>query len=394
MRILVVHNRYREDGGEDVVYEAESELLENRGNAVARLAFDNRDIDVNPSAVASARLAVETIWSKVAAKKIADTAREFRAEIVHFHNTFPLVSPAAYWACKNQGTAIVQTLHNYRLICPAATLYRDGGICEDCLGRSVAWPSVVHACYRQSRPETSVVAAMIGFHRLKRTWNRAVDLYIALTEFSRKKLIEGGLPADRIIVKPNFFDAAAPNLARPEQRSDNFLFVGRLDETKGVQVLLEAWKRAACGRELCIIGMGPLADLVTRAAHENPSIRFIGRQDRNVVNEEMQKAGGLVFPSIWYEAFGMTLIEAFASGLPPIASDLGSMSEIVMHRRNGLLFEPGNADALVEQIRWACSNRAEMIKMGSAARSDYEAEYSSNRNYDLLMNAYHRALSD
>ncbi len=274
MRILLVHNRYQEGGGEDVVFEAEAGLLERRGHSVTRLVFDNASISDQRALLTTAHLAASTVWSRSASQRVRHATRDARAEVVHFHNTFPLVSPAAYSAAKAEGAAVVQTLHNYRLLCPSAVFFRAGHVCEDCLGRTPPWPSVVHGCYRGSRPQTAAVATMLTVHRLRRTWSRDVDLFIALTEFARQKFIAGGLSAERVVVKPNF---VAPDPGAKTEMGDFFLFVGRLTEEKGIPLLIRAWTEYDALPPLRIVGDGPLAPLVERISAERPNIEFLGR---------------------------------------------------------------------------------------------------------------------
>jgi hypothetical protein len=196
MRQLLVHNRYQQPGGEDAVFEAEAALLQRHGHDVEQWVEDNREIPTTPTA----RLAAHTVWSSPAVRRLEAILHRTRPEVVHFHNTFPLISPAAYVTCRRQGVPVVQTLHNYRLICPNAMLFRDGHPCEECVGRVVPWPGVVHACYRGSRAQTAVAAAMLATHRVRGTWTRDVDVYVALTQFARGKFLRGGLPETRIVV--------------------------------------------------------------------------------------------------------------------------------------------------------------------------------------------------
>jgi glycosyltransferase involved in cell wall biosynthesis len=388
MRILLVHNRYQQRGGEDQVFETERAILEARGHQVQTLEFDNASIPAQHSPLVAARLAAGTVWSRSAAARVTEAVREHPAEVVHFHNTFPLVSPAAYYAARRAGAAVVQTLHNYRLLCPNALFYRDGAPCEDCLGRRISWPGILHACYRDSRTQTAAVAAMQAVHRAVGTWRGAVDAYIALTEFGRWKFIEGGLPPERIEVKPNFIHFEGSPL---DQERRGYLYVGRLDETKGIATMLDAWRALPDLEALRIAGDGPLLGDVSKAASQLPNATALGRLSRSEVLMEMAVARALVFPSRWYEGFPVTIAEAFASGTPVIASRLGAMAELVEDRRTGLLFEPGNASDLATKVAWAAANPADMAAMGGAARAEYEAKYAPERNYDLLMEIYERA---
>jgi glycosyltransferase involved in cell wall biosynthesis len=389
MRILLVHNKYRERGGEDVVFESEERLLKQNNQSVNRIVFDNKDIPDRRSLLASTRLIGSTIWSSEGAARVRSMVREFRPDIVHFHNTFPLISPAAYSACKAEGVAVVQTLHNYRLLCPNSYFFRDGHACEDCVGHTPPWPGVIHACYRGSRPQSAVVAAMLTTHRLRRTWQRDVDLYIALTEFAQQRFISGGLPAEKITVKPNFV-STDPGVG--EHGGGYALFVGRLSEEKGVRTLLQAWERLGGRLALKIAGDGPLADEVAWAAKRGIGVEWLGRQTKEQVTALMQNAQTLILPSLWYEAFALVIVEAYSVGLPVIASNLGSMSSLIQHGRTGLHFSPGDPEDLAAKVEWTETYPEVVAEMGREARREYEAKYTAEQNYQTLLRIYEQAI--
>jgi glycosyltransferase involved in cell wall biosynthesis len=310
----------------------------------------------------------------------------FRPDIAHFHNTFPLLSPAVYYACQREGVPVVQTLHNYRLLCAAATLFRSGAPCEECPEAGTPWPGVLHGCYRGSRPQTAVVAAMLLLHRTLRTWDRQVDRYIALTEFARRKFVEGGLPESKIIVKPNFVDPA-PQPA--SGRGGYALFVGRLSPEKGVGTLLDAWRRLT-DVPLLVAGDGPLRRDVEAAAAVLGARRllFVGQQDHRQVLALMRDARFLVFPSAWYESFPLVVVEAFACGLPVVAGRLGAAAEVVGAGRTGLHFDPADARDLAAKAAWLWARPAESRRMGREARAEFERSYAAPRNYRILMGLY------
>lgn len=391
MKVIRVHNRYQQPGGEDAVFEAEAKLLRDHGHDAHELVVTNDFIGASPSPVQRVRLAGQTIWSRSGQQLVSDAVAEFGPDVVHFDNTLPLISPAAYSAARKRGVAVVQTLHNYRLLCPSATLFHRGEIYEKNLGKLVPIAAMMDGVYRDSRSQTAVVAAMLVAHRLWGTWRRDVDRYIALTEFGRQKFIEGGLPADRIAVKPNFVaDDVGGNLVS-SQRESHLLFVGRLSPEKGITPLLEAAGRTSA--PVRIAGDGPLADLVQQEAARRDNLTVLGRLDRESVQAEMAAAQALVFPSLWYEAFGLVIVEAFANGLPVIVSRLGAMAEIVEDGVTGLLVEPGNADDLACKMTWAVAHPAEMGEMGRNARREYEAKYTPERNYEMLMAIYEDAIA-
>jgi len=381
--VLIVHNFYQQPGGEDAVFRAEADLLRSRGHEAVAFVEDNARLNgVNPL-----KAAVDAVWSREAKRHIRRLIKENKPDVAHFHNTFLRISPAAYYACREAGVPVVQTLPNYRLVCPGALLMRDGRVCEDCLGQAVPWPGVVHGCWRGSRMQTAVVAGMLTFHRLLKTWQEQVDVYIALTEFARRKFIEGGLPAKKIVVKPNFVH---PDPGEREAPGRYALFVGRLSPEKGLGTLLKAW-RSLKGIPLKVVGDGPLREQVQGVATGDGSVKVLGRRSNEEVIALMKGAHCLVFPSECYENFPMSVAEAFACGVPVIASRLGAMAEIVEDGRTGLLFEPGNAEDLAEKVAWAWAHPREMAEMGREARREYEQKYTAEKNYEMLMAIYERA---
>jgi glycosyltransferase involved in cell wall biosynthesis len=372
MRIVRVHNRYQLPGGEDAVIAAETRLLEERGHSILNLTLTNEVLD-QLSVAAKVRLPFTTVWSRRGRQLVTRACKQHLADLVHFDNTVPLVSPAAYYLASDPNVAVVQTLHNYRLNCPAATFFRDGHVCEDCVGKTPPYPSVVHGCYRDSHVQTGVIAAMLTTHRVLRTYERRVDRYIA--------------PAEKILVKPNFVEAPRP--ARTAN-GPHMLFVGRLAPEKGIRTMLTAQRKH--GRRLRIVGNGPLASEVAAAALADDSLEGLGQLDSGSVRAEMLAARALIFPSEWYEGFPVTLVEAFASSLPVIVARLGSMAEIVEDGVTGLHFEPGNPNDLAAKIRWASEHSEEMRRMGENARREFEIKYTPERNYDMLIEIYREAL--
>jgi len=387
MKIILVHNRYQQPGGEDAVFAAEMALLRRHGNEMVEYIEDNQRINgMNRFAVAS-----RAIWSCSSQSKLNQILQDTRPNAVHFHNTFLLISPSAYYACQKFAVPVVQTLHNYRLLCPAGTFYRNGHICEDCLGKTPPWPGILHACYRDSRAETAVVSTMLTIHRWIRTWQEQVDVYVALTEFARKKFIEGGLPSEKIVVKPNFVH---PDPGIREEKGLYALFVGRLSSEKGLRTLLWAWQYLQ-KIPLKIVGDGPLMEEVSAyvKTHKLEWVELIGRCNHEEVLELMKGARYLVLPSECYETFGLVAVEAFACGVPVIASRLGAMAEIVDDGRTGLHFEPGNSEDLAAKVEWAWTHPEAMSEMGREARREYEEKYTAEKNYKMLLDIYERALS-
>ena len=385
MKCLLVHNSYQQAGGEDRVFEAEAALLESFGHDVVRFTMHNDQVNE----LGRMELARATIWNRSSYREIHAILRRERPEIFHAHNTFPLISPAVYHAARVEGVPVVQTLHNYRLVCPNALLFREEHVCEECLLARSPIPGVIHACYRNSRAATGVVAAMLTVHRALGTWTRLVDVFIALSEFSREKYIKGGLPAGKIVVKPNFIH---PDPGEREAAGSYALFVGRLTLDKGVRALLAAWERVGNKIPLKIVGDGPLAEEVREAAERLVGVEWLGSQPRESVLALMKHAVFLVIPSLWYEAFGVVIAEAYGVGLPVIASNLGSMSMLIRPGYTGLHFRPGDAADLAAQVEWAIAHPAEMEVMGTHARHEYETLYAADRNYDLLLQVYGLAI--
>lgn len=384
LKILVVHNRYLIRGGEDVGFETDARLLRERGHTVDEYVADNRRV----AELGRLRSGFRTIWSPESYGTIRRRLREGRYDCVHVHNFFPLISPAVYHAARAEGVPVVQTLHNFRLLCPGATFFREGRICEECLGKAVPWPGVVHRCYRGSRFGTAAVAGMLSTHRALGTWRAAVDAYIVFTEFHRRKFIEGGLPADRIFVRPNMVH---PDPGVGRHTGDYALYVGRLSEEKGIEVLCEAWRLIGGEIPLKIVGDGPLSDRVVELAEDLPGVTYLGRQSQDAVLELMREARCLVFPSVWYEGMPLTILEAYAVGLPVIAPDLGVMSTLVEDGRTGLHFEPSSASSLAERIREVWTDRELAARLSSGARQAFERNHTSERNYEALMSIYEEA---
>ena len=387
MNIIVAHNFYQQPGGEDQVFAAEVDLLRRFGHTVETFVLHNDAI----AQMGRARLMAATMWNRETYRSLRQLTRATGADIVHFHNTFPLISPAAYKAARDGGAAVVKTLHNFRMICPAALLFRDGHVCESCLGRRFAWPGIVHGCYRSSRSGTAVVAGMVAGHRMLRTWQRAVDVYIAPTASARSKLIEGGLPAARLVVKPNFVD---PDPGPGRGGGGYALFVGRLSQEKGLETLLAAWVALGAVMPLKIVGDGPLAPMVGEAVSRQGNIEWLGRRPLDEVYHLLGQAAALVFPSRCYETFGRVIVEAFAKGTPVIASRLGAMADLIQDGRTGLLFEPGNVADLVRQVKRLLADSALLPSMRVAARSEYESRYTGTTNHEQLLAVYERAMRE
>ncbi len=383
MKVLTIHNRYKFRGGEDESRESEDCVLASKGHSIREILLDNREIP----AAGSFLVGMKACWSQESYRRVRKAIDEWRPDILDVHNFFPLASPSVHYAGRSRKIPVVQTLHNYRLLCASATFFRQGKTCEDCTGCLGPWPGVIHGCYRNSKLQTGAVALMIAVHRLLRTWHRAVSLFIAVSEFEKRKFVESGFPESIIQVKPNPVAEPGP----PPARGDSFLYVGRLSKEKGVGTLLQAANLFSDGVRLRIVGQGPLESDVRAAASRNPRIEFLGPLPQKRVLHLIGEAKSLVLPSECYETFGRVAAEAFACGTPVLASRIGAIAEIVAHGRTGLQFRPGDPADLARAIAYMQSNPDRVAEMRVHARQEYEAKFTFERNYQLLMAAYERA---
>ncbi len=386
LRVLMLHNFYQSRGGEDQVFRAEKTLLEDHGHEVITYTAHNDTI----AGMGNVALLRGTFWNRDAYHRIRALIRKHRPEVLHAHNTFPLISPSAYAAARAERVPVVQTLHNYRLICANGMLLRDGVVCERCVGRAVPWPAVTGRCYRGSATESAIAAGMVSFHRARGTWAKDVDVYVALTPFARDKFIAGGLPAWRIMVKPNFVaDSWADQPPKPA--GDHALFVGRLSPEKGVATMLAAWRASAALPGLWIIGDGPMRPDVVAAAASDPRIVWLGEQPPEKVRQEMRHAAVLLVPSLCYEGAPLVIVEAFAAGLPIIGTAHGAPGSQIAPGLTGLLHRPGDPDDLARQVNGYCTNAGNKGVMRARARQEYLDRYSAGANYQMLLAVYDRA---
>jgi glycosyltransferase involved in cell wall biosynthesis len=381
MRIVLCHNYYQQPGGEDQVFADEAELLVAHGHKVVRHTVHNNAI----AELGRWSVAAKAVWNRVSYREIESLLKRERPDVIHFTNTFPLISPAAYYAAKNAGVPVVQSLHNYRLLCPGGIFHRSGQVCEDCLGKLVPWPAVQHGCYRADRRASAVVATMVTLHRLLKTWQKCVDRFIALSHFSAAKFVTGGLPAHKIAVKPNFI---SPDPGAGPGTGGYALFVGRLSAEKGIATLLDAWEHVGGALPLKILGDGPLASLVEERCQRNPHIAWLGRRTSPEVLQHLSEATCLIMPSAWYECCPKTLIESLAVGTPAVVSRLGAMAEMIDHERTGLHFTPGDALDLAARVRRLVDDPGVAVNMRPAARQEYADKYMAAANYQQLMEIY------
>jgi glycosyltransferase involved in cell wall biosynthesis len=380
MRILIVHSRYLSGhaSGENSVVEDETKLLTEAGHRVQVWQPTPKRV----TGLGLARTAIDTTWSRETVDRVRRMLREGRPEIVHFHNLFPMISPAALRVADEEGAVPVMTLHNYRLMCLPATFLRDGRICEDCMGHS-PWPGVVHRCYRNSLPGSAALATSLSLHRALRSFNR-VALYLPVSEFVRDKYVEAGFPPERLRVKPNF---AWPTSTR-RGAGHHFLFVGRVSPEKGVRTLIEAWRDIPA--KLLIVGDGPDAKRLQGIAPRN--VVFTGPVARERVADFLRDARALLLPSLWYEAQPRVIPESYAAGVPVLASRIGGLPDFVVEGRSGFL-APAHDAAGWAEIVGRLSEDAESTRLGEGALRLWNERYSPEKGLQELENSYRDALS-
>lgn len=394
MKVLLVHNYYGSSApsGENQVFEAEGNLLRQWNHEVHEFLRHSDAIRAK-GVWGAVQGALSTPWNPFAAKKIRQVVETIRPEVVHVHNTFPLLSPSIFHSIGHRAARVL-TLHNYRLFCPAAIPMRAGRICTDCLDSHSVWPSLQHGCYRNSRLATIPLAANVALHRNLGTWAKQVDAFIALTEFQRERMIAGGLPANLVHVKPNFYPGV-PAMLPWTERQEHVVFAGRLTAEKGVVALVKAWLLwGASAPELRIVGDGDLRAELEQLAAAVPEIpiRFLGQLSGTAAQEEITRARLLVLPSEWFETFGLVILEAFSHGTPAAVSNIGPLPSIVHPGENGLVFEPANPQSLLNAVRSVWEKNGELERLAKGARRSYEMLYNEDANYRMLMAIYEQAM--
>lgn len=397
MKILLVHNYYGSSApsGENTVFESELALLRSRGHQV--VSYNRHSDEIRKQGVwGVVKGALSTPWNFFAVKKLRRILAEEKPDVMHVHNSFPLFSPGIFHAASGTTTATVLTLHNFRTFCAAGIPMRDDRPCTLCLDKKSILPALRYGCYRKSRLATLPMATMIALHRFIDTWDKQVDAFIALTEFQRKTLVDAGLPEEKVHIKPHFY-ANPPQPSGWNQRENKVVFVGRLGNEKGVQFLLEAWKLWLDAPLLEIIGEGPEGDFLRAEATScglADKILFSGQLPFAEVQVHLARARLLIFPSINFEGFPMAIREAFALGVPVAASNLGSMACLVNDEQTGGLFEPADAVSLASCVQRLWQNQPRLGEMASAARNEFELNYTEEANYQRLMEIYRVAIDN
>jgi len=393
MKVLLGHCFYRSSApsGEDSVFISEKRMLESHGVEVIALEKYNDNVNVSTFRK-SITAAINTTWSNTSYEEVEQLIHKYKPDIAHFHNTFPQLSPSVYKACSDNGVAVVQTLHNYRLVCPGAMLLRDGKSCELCLNDSLLpIHALLHKCYRGSLLATSSLALMVLRNRVNGVYEKCVNRYISLTDFARDRFIRGGLPANKIALKPNFL---SHDICISEIKENYAVFVGRLSEEKGIQTLIETWK-SVTSIKLKVLGDGHLRnELEDICLNNNLDVEFMGFCSQENVIEIVKKASLQIIPSECYEGFPMSVLEAFACGTPVIASRLGSLQEIVTDGDTGVLFESGNVKDLLVKINTLIADEKYRINLAHSARILFEDKYSEEINFRLLMDIYNDSINE
>lgn len=391
IRVLLVHNFYGSGApsGENRVFELERELLMARGHEVETLEFHS-DVLREMGNIGNFVGGLFTPWNPISERKIARLITHFQPDVVHAHNTFPFLSPSIFKGSK--GVARVATLHNYRIFCAAGVPMRDGSTCLECINKQSIMPAIRHGCYRNSRVATLPLAINVSLHRWRNTWARDVERFIAFTEFQRSLLVKAGLPSEKIDIKPNFFPGF-PIVSKYLDRPQSVVFVGRLSSEKGVEDLIDAWLRWDNPPQLRIVGEGPLKNVLEEKARSCPSIVFLGGRESSEAEHEIMNARLLVLPSRCIEGFPMVIREALAFGTPVAVSDIGPLPGLVKNV-DGIVFGPADSQDLYFKVRQRWGDEARMKKMSEFAQAEFFHYYTEQKNYDLLMEIYKKAIAD
>ena len=385
LRVLFAHNRYRNRGGEDESRDQEMYVLRSKGHEVVEYLVDNKDIQKTNYLSAG----IQSVWNMDQHRQLTTLMKEIRPDILKVDNYFPILSPSIFGAAKSLGVSTVLSVRNYRLICPGASLFRDGKICRDCVGSKLALSAIRHQCYRSSYFQSAAVALSNSFAHLRGTWQDSVDRYIAVSDFVKRELVRGGFPEDKISVKGN----SIVDTGVGDGSGGYALFVGRLIPEKGIATLLNAWKTIGSALPLKIIGEGTLENEVLRATETNPSIEYLKRKPISEVCDYMGRAAVLVFPSEWYEPFGRSIVEAYSKGTPVIGADTEPMRDMIESGETGLFFRSGDSEDLARTVLSLSKDKTRLTHMREQSRRQYLKSYSAEKNYNQMMTIFQHALS-
>jgi len=391
MRILIAHNHYQQAGGEDAVVGAEFNLLKNFGEDVHLYERSNLELD-RASFFQKIKILLSLKWSRASYRDMRAVLKKVRPDVVHFHNIFFILTPSVYQACRDENVPVVQSLHNFRPLCSNALLFRNNTICEECIETKDLRRGIYHKCYKKSRLLTAAIVRTMRHHWQKGTWINMVNRYIMASEFGCQKYTASGIPRDKISIKPNII---YPDTPKQNQDKGYALYVGRLSGEKGVSVLLEAWK-SINNIPLKIAGDGPLTNELKSYVHSHKieNVEFLGFISKDQYKIYMSGAKFLVIPSVCYENFPCVVVEAYSYGIPIIASDLGSLPEIVLDKLTGVVFKPGDSNDLVRKVQWLTEHKDELPSMRENIRQQYKELYSAQRVYEMLMTVYKQVVGN
>jgi glycosyltransferase involved in cell wall biosynthesis len=380
MKILQVHNKYIKRGGEESVIDEEKRVLQDNGHSVIQFIKNSKEID----GLTKFELA-GLFFNQRRSTKIKNEFQQLITieppDVCHVHNVYPLITPVVYEVCQAMEIPVVQTLHNYKMICTSSLLFREGEVCEKCMSKSL-YNSIKHKCYKNSYIATGIQADSIQYHRGKQTWNKAISRYVCLTEFQRGKLVEGGMDFDKMVVKPNFLQ----NIDYAASEGNYFLFVGRLDKAKGLDFLIELFKRNTTSQFKLI---GECDDPSIFSEFNN--VEYLGPQERSSVQEYIAESKAIIFPSKYYEGMPMVILEAFSFGKPVVAHNIGAMSSMINHEVNGLKFE--NVVEFDQAIQRLEVDDELYKKTSGNALKDFEQNYNAQKGYENLINLYNEVIA-
>ncbi len=388
IKILACHNRYLQTGGEDLSFDDEVELLRTRGHEVIVYERNNQELQE----LGTARMLSKLFWNREAYNDVKQLIEKHRPDVMHCTNTFPLMSVAVYDAAKEYDVPVVQALRNYRVFCANSVCVLNGKPCDKCLGKRFAYPAALNRCYRNSWLASTAVASLQAYLRTANPWKDKVHVMYTLSKFARAKLVEAGIPADKIYVKPNFvIDPMEPVVASTKPR-DYAVFAGRLSHEKGIATLMAAWEKLESPLKLVVLGDGPLGEVVRKAAEKDERIIWKGRRERDEVLKTIGESRFLIIPSISFETFGRTIIEAYSMNTPVIGSDDGAIAENIVNGKTGLTFQTGNADDLAAKVIQLSADESLLRAMRVAAGQRYQEFYTEEENYRLLIGLYQIAM--
>jgi len=381
--VLVAHTRYQLRGGEDIGFETEVDAMRSLGWRVETVESSNFEVEKSSQLT----IARQAIWNSDWGQKIRQKVDEVKPDVFHVHNFFPMMSPAVHWAAHGKGVGVVQTLHNYRLGCLNGMYMREGRICMDCFGK-LPVKGVVKKCYRNSRAGSAVVLGMVGFHRMVKTWQTQVDVFICHTESTRRLHVGAGVPTEKLMTKPTVLH---PDPGFSPGGGDYCMFAGRFSPEKGITSLLKAWQLAPDLPNLILAGGGPLEPEIREIAAHDPRIKLTGHLQKPEVTELMRNAKALIFPSEWYEPFGLVILEAIACGTPVVSSEIGAPRDILGEGPHAEYFEMGVPDEIAAATRRILDESVPMPIRRQSARARFVSDFSTIANMTRLAEIYDRA---